>query len=868
MPNIIIKYFLLILVIIMPYNLTAQKMTVYQEEHNLDIEFKFNAYEDNNSLPNFFIIELSEAQSRMRSFFKYYIKSNSQTKLIKDGNNYILSISIDSVISEGNFTYKGFNFSKACLPETVYYSYSIFENNSKEIQKRKIYLELNSQNKTIFDSNFTDITGLASYTISKEELSYYFHKDQKDNFHKSINYIKQYYSDGEKISNIKKDIVKLDADNIDKLLLQSIDIKYINIGINKIEIPKYESYLSLKETDPAGIYMDYLNTKSLIDSLYLLYISKINVLDSLFYSKGIEYKNDSNNNKSIEYFDKSIDFNPEYFPALYELALYDYNQKKYSDAGIYLNRILEIRSDYIKANELALLNYNAMLQKGIALNKEERFTEGLRILGEAKTFCTVNMHILSCESYQDSAINTARHGIYKSYISIASASMRRGRFDMTEDYLDAASRYQEKFSEAIESNKDAKALYTLLITQYLRLSIESASNKQQSNAYLHHADSIAQLYSLDNAIAFIKQTEEQLSDDSYSNSKAAKEIIEHSKIIEKQEYSTFEIADISPEQTAKSSYRLHIKKGDAYFESGDYSKAYSNYKTANSIKQEFNIDTKDSLSYCINKSAKRSILKQLDKANLNAWAKRFNSANTILNKSLEEIEENNLQEDSMILISLAKVRTELQKKENSEQSKAFNALMKKSRISIDFKDYVSMKSYCDTAISISEEHPKTALNETYPRSLLIIYKNEIHYQLLVLESKEYSKNKDSKKAIEIYKATEDIYDSIPSKISKYTLSKFAKDANNKEVYTYCIQSALNNKETELAFEIWLLADENNNDIAKSTAQECMQKLGLKDNKKYTNSSKKPLYNIRFGNKKSFKKYKKYYYKGLKNEDYK
>lgn len=865
MPNKTILYILILLLTFSSNTINAQEMTVYDENSNLEIEFKYDPYKPDNSLPNFFINELSDAQTRMRSFFKYYIKAQSSTQLIKNGNQYRLHIKIDSFKTKGNFEYKDFNFSKACLPEKVFYSYNIYENNTKKIQNRNITLNIYSNSYLVFDSTFIDIIGNASYTIKKEKLGYIFSKNQKENFYKSINYIKLYYKDGQKIKEINKDIAKLDASNIDKLLLQSIDIKYINKYFNKISIPEYKSYLSLSKTDPAGIYKEYLSTGAIIDSLYQLYISKINVLDSLYYAKGMLYKEDNNKNKALEYFEKSIDFSPEYLPSLYELALNEYNNKQYSEAGLLLNNILQISSKNKKANILALNNYNAMLQQGIELNNTERYTEGLRILEEAKVFCTTNIHVLSCESYQDSAINYSRYGIYKSYISIASASMRRGRLDMTEDYLGAASKYQDKYPEAIKSNKKAKSLYSLLITQYLRLSIESASDKQQANAYLHHADSIALLYSLDDAESFIAKTKLELEKSDFSKDKKSKKILAHNKLTEQQEYSTIIIEDISPEKTAINSYNLYIKLGISYYENNKFARAYSKFKSAKLIEQEFNVKLYDSLDYFIHISSRNSVLKLLEKANLNAWAKRYNSAEILLEEANIEIKENKLESDSLIELALKQLEDEIKTKENSILSKHYNKLMNKARLSIDFSDFASMKKYCDTAIYIAEENRKIALNISYPKSLLQKYTYEIKYQLLEENTKDYCNEQAYKQAIEEFKNTVLLRDSMSVQINIFALKDFANYANSIDIYKYTIQTALEQSKEEIAFEIWKIANTKSTEINKETAKLCMQALGRVDIKKYPNSNKKQLYIARFGVIKSFKNYKRYYYKGLKNE---
>ena len=865
MPNIQLKYLLFIILLYSSLSALSQRMVIYKEDRELSAVFSYDTYDDDASLPNFFINKLSDSQSKMRSFFKYSISANTKTTLIKNKNKYSLNIQIDSINIKGNFDYRGFNFQKSCLPWQVWYSYDIYENNKKKSQERTISVNIYDPTIINFDTSFTDSTNIASFTIKSESLAYSFSQEQRESFRKSIEYISYYYSEGKIIEQVNKDIAKLNVNNIDKIILQSIDIKYINKRFNKIKIPNYQEQLSLSETDPAGIYKNYLQTKATIDTLYSLYKLKLNVLDSLFYARAMDLKLDSNHQESLIYLNKSIDFNPEFLPSLYQLALYQYENEKYLESEKYLDDILLISSKYKDANNLALLNYRAMLDQGISLNKQERYTEGLQMLKHAKAFCTKNIHVIFCDSVQEPAIEAAKLGIYKSYISIAGASMRRGRFDMTESYLESASRYQKKFPEAIINNKEAENLYTLLITQYLRLSIESASNYKQreANNYIHHADSLAQAHAISDAIAFVEQTKLQLKDKNYTKALSTKENIIRNTMVEKQEYSTVEIAEISPLQVAKNSYYLHLNKGMSYMHARKYSKAYSNFVEAKSVCEASNFNCDKVLDKNIHYCAKYAIIAQLDKASLHAWASRFKTADLLLNKSLKEIEANKLEDDSLIQAKIEFLKTEILKKADSKQSIVFNKIMKRARQSIDFRDYTSMKTYCDSAIHLAENSYQIQLNIEYPKSLLKKFNNEIDYQEQVQVCKQFSDNKEYNKAIMSYILSHKLYKLVVTKIKEFTLGNFANYAKTSSVTNYAIEQSLQQANAEQAFNIWQNAVKDGINIEDGLAISLMNSLAKIDIAKYPNSDNKSLYNIRFGKTKTYKKYKRHYYKGLK-----
>ncbi len=861
--HIKIVFFLTLLFITIISN--AQKMIVYDESKENVLNFKYNSYDSEESMPNFFISELSTSQSKIRSFLNYNITANSYSKLEKNKNNYNLKIKIDSILYNGNFDYQGFNFQKSCLPNKVYFSYQIYENNTELAINRKIKLDIYNPQTIIFDTSFVDLTSTASFTIKNEKLIYTFDNSQVETFKASINHIKQYYIDGKSCESINNEIDELDINNIDKLQLQSIDIKYIKKKFDKIKIKEYASDLSLYETDPAQIFSNYKTTKLRVDSFYSAYRDKLNILDSIFYARGMEYKADSNFIESINYFQYSIDFSPEYIPSLYELALNEFKNNHLLKCEEYLNKILSLSQEHKASNSLAIMDYKAMLEKGISLNNEDRFTEGLKVLENAKLFCQRNNKIITCDSRQEQGISQANLGIYNSYISIATASIRRGRFDMTEEYLATATDYQKEFPQAISDNQNANNLYNLLITQYLRLSIESASNynKKKAEDYISMADNIAKTHSLNDALSFIDETRSKINNREYTQAVTVTESIRNNSIIDNKEFSKTEIEVISPEQAARNNYNKAIEKGNAYLLYRRYTLAYPEYSLALSLENQYGFSTNDSLFTYKQRCAKHIIIKKLNKASLHAWASRFKSASDILNNSISQINENKLKNNKEINALIEQLRSDIKNKEKSIYSKSFNKYMSIASKSRDFADYYTMNLYCDSAINIANRKKQIALDIEYPKSLIIKYKAEIKYQQITTLTKEYCDSKNYISAINSFENSKKQYSKKKHQLKKFTLKDLANYANNEEIYNYALKTAVNSKNSDLAFQLWKITLENNMTIGINNANSCMQLLGNTDIKSYPNSSKSALYNTRFGKSKEFKKYKKYYYKGLK-----
>ena len=864
--------FLFIYTLMLLYNseVKAQDMIVYDENKNLEIVFKYNPYEKANSIPNIFISKMAKSQSKIRSYYNYKISTKSHFVLKKKKNNkYQIIINIDSSKIEGDFNYKSFNFKNIIIPSKVFLTYNLVELNSKVKTLKQINIPIKKPITITFDSVFTDSTKLGAYGLADERLNYSYSDKQKNNFEMAIQNINKYYEEGKKLDEINSEISKLDINNIDKIQLQSIDMKYLAMRYRKLKMSEYASSLSLASTDPAGIYLSFINTGKLVDSLNQRYQKLAKQLDSLLYIKAMNLS-DSNNTEAIKYFNKSLQVNPNNVSSIYQLALIDFKNGELLKAEKKLNKVLSITQEEIKVNELANKTYVSMLDKAIKWNNNENYNESLILLKEAKNFCQQNSNVIVCNTKQEQSIQAAYYGMYISYVSIAGASIQSGRLKMTEDYLNTAYEYQQNNPQAIESTKEIDALYTLLITEYLSNSLVAKNNYEKSKAerLFSKADSISNKHNLVDASSFISEVRKKLNDERVERLIAKEEPVFKTAIVASKKAKVKPTLEkLDPINNAEKSYKKHLENGLNYLSYNRYKLAYPEFIEALSICQQYYIKADDSLASYIKQSSKPLILENIKEGELATWGGKFRSAETILKYAQKEANRNGLKNDKDIIRALNNLENKIKNQNDAKMSASFNKSMQKARNSVEFKDFVSAERFCNEAIRIADDNPQINLNKDYPIGIIKKYKKAIEFQSIYANAKNYCINNNAIEAVKLFDKTDSLYKA--ENLSKFGLKAnsfvvFISKCNSQAMTEYGIEFALKQNNIEDAYRIWLRSSENGIKINNELAISCISSIAKTDKKNNKNGNKKFLFNHRFGDSEYFISYRKYYYKSFKN----
>ncbi len=193
------------------------------------------------------------------------------------------------------------------------------------------------------------------------------------NHEEALNYMAQYYYEDGKYE---------EAKNIyEKLLAQKPDSKdlYFNLGLiyYKLKIYKKAEELLLK----ALSYDPYDN--KVLELLKVVYkdwgikksLPQIKLSDKVLVQRGLDYYNNKDYQKAIEFFKKALESNPNSFEAMNNIGACYYMLGDYDSAEYWFSKAISTKIDYIQAySNLAYV----LIQKGKVDMAEKIIKEGLK----------------------------------------------------------------------------------------------------------------------------------------------------------------------------------------------------------------------------------------------------------------------------------------------------------------------------------------------------------------------------------------------------------------------------------------------------------------------------------------------------------
>ncbi|MCK5855941.1 MAG: hypothetical protein KAG64_00530 [Bacteroidales bacterium] len=733
--------------------LYAQSSTVFQKTFTENMELKFQPEYTTSSLPNYFIDEIAKALPKIRMYVKINYQYELQTKVVKKGSKYLLCLKIKQINHGGFFKYKKFDFSHLISPAIIEQRFLVkdLSSNTKHYQKVKVSFGSNDSASTYING----LKGVITYKISLDPsgVRYYYGDEQKAEFQKAVNDIDNYYDDALKLDAIEKRVNALKYDDAGIVAIRNVDLKYIEKDLSKIQIESYRKSLNLDSYDPIRLLQKYNNLKNLIDNRRQDMNQKMENLDYINYSEALNQLKVGNEREAVLLFKKSIQINPYFSPSVYQLSLIDYQHNRYNDCLSKSHHLLsELKPDLeTKSKSISLANtcYNSLMEQCWKFNQEERFNQSMAMLEKAKTYCDSTMYI-KCDSRLEQYISQATYGLYASYLSIANASLKKGRLDMCQDYMKMAKNYKLQNKEKLtKNNAKAQQIIVALIESLVNES-EIARGKgdfTEANKLLSQAKVLCDDSPKTNCKLAINKKEAMLHQSEYNA--LIKQSLYYSKkhnADKSKEYLSLAMtyqnihSDYIPTSIGTDTivgkvryimYNEAIDNGKIDFEQKKYQYALIAFAEARELEREYSFKKNPNLNTYLQQAAKPITLDLLSKGKLKAWGKHYIEAQNLLDSAIMIIQQYDLTSDSEVKNSIYELHESIKKNDCDKLITQYNALIKKANMSLRFEDYHNASLFWKKAVSLGEKKPncqiktKTANTQLHKYQVDISYSNEI-----------------------------------------------------------------------------------------------------------------------------------------------
>ncbi len=726
----------------------SKKLSESSDYEALDIQF--NPSYPTVSLPNYFIDKIAAALPKIRMYTKVHYHYQLRTEVLQTtASKYRIRIWIDTISHGGNYTYKDFDFSHLIAPVQIDQTLKILDITSNRNYLRKF--RINFRTGDTLEFPLKDLKGVftSKVKIQPQGVKAVYTASQKDKFDAAIRDIDRYYHDVAQLDELKKKLQSLDFSRADVVALRNVDLKYIEKDMAKIRPQEYSATLNLSAYDPARLLIKYDSLQNMIAGRRRMMNSKMNALEQVYYDQALKELAEGNEAEAVELFENAVRVNPYFAPAEYQLAQLDFRHGHYrrclTKVQVVLNEMKPVASQKTESIRLGQAAFDSLMRICEALNREERFNESTQILYDTKAFCDSTADF-DCDQRLDENISTAVYGLYASYLSLARASLRKGRTDFCGDYLAMATNYKNTKPEIL--NKEypaANALVVDLIDSLVQQSAKAGTQGRHAQAkkLLDEAKKLCSEHRSSGCMAVINKEEGKMYRAQYNELVA--QSVRYSKLGQgekSKEYLSLAMTfqQLHPEYIPTSigtdtiegkvrviMYREYIANARRELQQKRFSEALQELSEARKLETEYVFPKDDSLVALMQKAAKPMILDSLKLGQLKAWGKFYARARQLLDTARQMTALYGLSGDPEIARETAKLQLKIKKGRCEKISERYTALLKKGNMSEQMNDFYYAALFWQQAIDTARQTAACSIDVSIARLKLKKYRHDIEY---------------------------------------------------------------------------------------------------------------------------------------------
>ncbi len=718
-------------------NVSGQGTTILNNEFTYSTTFQFMAVPGTREyFSNYIIQEIARAIPKRPDYTSFTVNYSMSQKINKiDTTHYKALLELKSFSATGDVMYKGINVSKKLIPGEIDYVLKIYRKTSGGMVpngSQGILITEHTFSSVVLNDNlgyfalpvfdFSDTVKDAQYNLVVENPKLFFNERTKNVFLNQMTYINDYYATDAVIAASLAKVQSINTANIDLLSFYDIELKEVEATIAGIDARQFPQTLNLWENDP----MQFLNkTESLRQQAMQARVAlnqRLSILDQLFCQRGNELMAEGKLQDAATYYNKSLQVNPFYAPAQYQLARMEYNAGHYDTSAVMVNSaLLKMNPDPSTQQLLVQLGntlYTTLLTGGDKYTTEQKYNEAIDVFETARWLCSTTPGMV-CTEQVTKGLAQARYGIYHSYLQVAEKAIQNGRLDIAGNYINQSMDYQKQYSSEIISNTESVNWMGTLCREYVKAGngLNQSKKYDAALAEFGKADSIGKLYPVIGEIPGLKQGLSQSRNGRYQQMLAeadskllADRIVESEGMCQQAlDYQKQYNTDITSNRDAvnmmsrikEKRYHIAILHGKNQAKGGNHQEAVTAFLEAKAYESSYNFKRNDSLATFIRQSGKPLVEKTLDEGKLHAWGNKLPEARSSYQKAADEIKLYGLEKDSDIDARMIELKNKIFSQECANAESSYNSLMEKSHKSMRDGDYQTAFEIITQAIAVT-----------------------------------------------------------------------------------------------------------------------------------------------------------------------
>ena len=431
-------------------------------------------------IANFFLSTLSKGNNKPLAQTEFILVHDEFLRMTKlNASQYQVFATLKNFRITGDTRYRGFDMGQTLLPTHVKYSIERL-NSQGQVLESWDFNSVKMSGNTVIIANFkgTDSTQTFPNTsLRVRDKSFVYNKGAKLPFTNLVATIDEYYQAGPELEGLYTELRKIDPMDMDHLDEQETNLNALLAQCELLRKANYPQRLQLSaQNDPANFLGQFSEIDAYGQELAANLANTRRNLPSLYHQRGLAALNNNDRPAAVTQFNLALQEDPNFTPALLELARVSYQEGDAANASSKLLKLFKgFQMDEATRNSalaLAKTIYENDLGNAAYAVKQDRFADALAELRAASKLCE-GIKGLTCSLQLEMLENQAHLGIYQQLLATGSRLLQSGDLAAAEDSTRQAIALQKAVPGAIANAAEAQALlvqvmaaqYAVLITE-------------------------------------------------------------------------------------------------------------------------------------------------------------------------------------------------------------------------------------------------------------------------------------------------------------------------------------------------------------------------------------------------------------------
>lgn len=887
-------FFFTVFSLFFTFEILAQSQVIFNRENILTFLIRYDLGQ--SSVKNQIFRKIAQGYSKPVANVSLTFSFKQHRQILKRSNRLEFIVGMSDIRITGDNMYREFNIGETLIPQKISFTLQWLKANQVVNSYTFNDVNVNGNNVELVHMTVIDTINSDNYKIKLLNKVFDYTNQNKQEFDSKVIMIDKYYDENQnararlrRINNINSNRDYLShLENLNELYRFRDTANSAEVYVNTVKQKDFYRFLPLNTYDPAGLKNKLNQISNKAQALNDVCNDLIAGFDQIYYERGIEMLARHNPGQADFYFNKSIEINPGFVPAHFQLARLYYNSG-YIDKAI--DKLFQIRGmnpdteTKIQTVELARGIYNDFLLNASEMNNNGRFDDAIVTLTSAAKICR-DFPEVKCRQTMDIEMSRSINGRYHAILNTVDINFRNNNLQEAERIINDAITFAQQNRDFINDNSEIGDKISVLYHRYISRGDKLTYNKKYSQA-INEYDNAARIcngYQQINCSESLRKGfynarlgiyYSYLNNAGKSFRKGNNEDAENYADQAIAYRKKFDLKQSTKEDRLfldikQAIYNNVISEGLSLSSSQRYEKSLAKFDKAINIQSKFGIRENLKLNSYVNSTAEKFVIEIIEIGKRKVNVNDLNKARELYNRAKIVSEKYSIENNPQVYSAKTELKKLIFKRECINAQNAYDAVAEEGFNLVNLKKYIEADNKFNEALEFSKRYEKCEIDTRKVATKKDNIYPVVKYLKDIQTVKNYLQRKNYKSAVGTYISAEHYYE--VQKINEFGINHIPLFEFIQKSYSdfiiYSVGYYTHNKDYDNALD--LLRELSRRQTKRKYTKEMQTVLATETATKDFNTDPKGNYKTYIakytGGNKFFKYFKKAYKKQWKNLD--